>query len=414
MGYSFMKRVYLLLFVFTLMGLHAFSQLNHFIYLQTDNQQPFYIKYNNRIYSSSAAGYLIIAKLKDGPFDFAIGFPKSDLPELQFQSVIEKIDKGYLIKNFGDKGWALYDLQNSTVTYTNVATGSKTNETVINKNQQATDDPFANMLSKITQDSTVKNVTVTKQEKPVIDTPNPTLSKISTVQQQVKDSVKAEIPQQPVITNEAPVTEPVWVAPLKSSVQQIRRFNSKEGSDFVFEVAEPVDQKDTIRLFIEKDTAAITSSTVINTEIKTDTIPVVHEKISMPVDTPVVKIEEPQKEEIKQPVVVEQKPIVQSLPNSNCKAIATEDNFIKLRRKMANESKEEEMLNEAKKVFKTKCFSTAQLKNLAVLFLKDEGRYRFYDAAMLYVTDFSNFKSLSETIQDDYYKKRFLALLPNQ
>ena len=93
MGYSFMKRIYLLLFVIITMGLQAYSQLNHFIYLQTDNQQPFYIKYNNRIYSSSAAGYLIISKLKDGPFDFAIGFPKSDLPELQFQSIIEKVDK---------------------------------------------------------------------------------------------------------------------------------------------------------------------------------------------------------------------------------------------------------------------------------------------------------------------------------
>ncbi len=395
------------------MGLQAYSQLNHFIYLQTDNQQPFYIKYNNRIYSSSAAGYLIISKLKDGPFDFAIGFPKSDLPELQFQSIIEKVDKGYLIKNFGEKGWALYDLQNSTVTSTSIAAGSKTNETVVNKNQQVADDPFANMLSKITQDSTVKNVTVMKQEKPAIDTPKPIVSPTNNVQQQVKDTVKTDIPQQPVISIEVPVTEPEWVAPSKSLIQQIRRFDSKAGSDFVFEVVDSVGLTDTIRLFIEKDTSSITTSPVINTEVKRDTTPVIHEKINIPVDTPVVKIEEPKKEEIKQPVV-EQKPISQSLPNSNCKAIATEDDFIKLRRKMANESKEDEMVNEAKKIFKTKCFSTAQLKNLAVLFLKDESRYRFYDAAMLYVTDFSNFKDLSETIQDEYYKKRFLALLPNQ
>ncbi len=76
--------------------------------------------------------------------------------------------------------------------------------------------------------------------------------------------------------------------------------------------------------------------------------------------------------------------------------------------------KDESMINVAKKVFRTKCFSTAQIKNLAVLFLNDEGRYRFYDAAMLYITDFSNFKNLGETIQDEYYKKRFSALLPNQ
>lgn len=409
-----MKRIYLLLFVMMITALQAYSQLNHFIYLQTDNQQPFYIKYNNRIYSSSAAGYLIISKLKDGPFDFAIGFPKSNLPELQFQSIIEKVDKGYLIKNFGEKGWALYDLQNSTVTYTSAAVGPKTNETVINKNQQAVDDPFANMLSKITQDSTVKNVTVMKQEKPVIDTPKPIVSPVSNVQQEVKDSVKTFITQQPVTPNETPAIEPEWIAPARSSVKQIRRFDSKEGSDFVFEIGETDGQKDTIRLFIEKDTSAVITAEVINTEVKPDTIQAVNEKVNIQVDSPVVKKDETKNEEVKQPVVVEQKPIVQSLPNSNCKAIATEDDFIKLRRKMANESKEDEMVNEAKKVFKTKCFSTAQLKNLAVLFLKDEGRYRFYDAAMLFVTDFSNFKDLSETIQDEYYKKRFLALLPNQ
>ena len=414
MGYSFMKRIYLLLFAIMMMGLQAYSQLNHFIYLQTDNQQPFYIKYNNRIYSSSAAGYLIISKLSDGPVNFTVGFPKSDLPELQFQSVIEKVDKGYLIKNFGEKGWALYDLQNSTVTYTSVATGSKTNETIVNKNQQAADDPFANMLSKITQDSTVKNVTVMKQEKPVVDNPKPIVSPVSNVQQEVKDSVKTAITQQPVSTTEAAATEPEWVVPARSSVKQIRRFDSKEGSDFVFEIGEVDGQKDTIRLFIEKDTSALSTSTLINSENKPDTIQAVHEKVNIQVDSPLIKKEEPRNEEVKQPVVVEQKPIVKTLPNSNCKAIATEDDFIKLRRKMANESKEDEMVNEAKKVFKTKCFSTAQLKNLAVLFLKDEGRYRFYDAAMLYVTDFSKFKDLSETIQDEYYKKRFLALLPNQ
>jgi len=53
----------------------AFAQLNHFIYLQTDNQQPFYIKYNNRIISSSAACYYILPKLKDASIACALCFP---------------------------------------------------------------------------------------------------------------------------------------------------------------------------------------------------------------------------------------------------------------------------------------------------------------------------------------------------
>ena len=51
---------------------------------------------------------------------------------------------------------------------------------------------------------------------------------------------------------------------------------------------------------------------------------------------------------------------------------------------------------------------------MSALFLTDEGRYRFFDAALPFVTDYGNFKSLGETINDEYYKRRFIALLPNQ
>lgn len=399
-------------------GSKLLAQVNHFIYLQTDNRQPFYIKYNNRIYSSSASGYLIVSKLKEGPVDFAVGFPKSDLPEQKFQCMIEKADKGFLIKNFDDKGWALYDLQSSVLTYANAATISNASDQVIQQKPPAADDPFANMLSKITQDSTVKNVTVTKEQKVVPDSilavaKNPVTTQKQPAQVVVKPDTAQVMPEVKV----QPVEEPVWIAPAKSAVQQLRRFESKEGSDFVFEVVESSGQKDTIRLFIEKDTTSLVSPPSVMNEIKKDTIvPEIKETIAPPaIDTITVKKEEkPLQSEVKQTEPEVQKPEPKPLPNSNCKAIATEDDFLKLRRKMANESKDEAMLNEAKKLFKVKCFSTAQIKNLAVLFLNDEGRYRFYDAAALYVTDFANFKSLGDTIQDENYKKRFQALLPNQ
>jgi hypothetical protein len=34
------------------------SQQNHFIYIQTENKKPFYVKQDKKIYSSSATGYL--------------------------------------------------------------------------------------------------------------------------------------------------------------------------------------------------------------------------------------------------------------------------------------------------------------------------------------------------------------------
>lgn len=448
------------MFVFTSGSL--FAQLSHFLYLQSDNNQPFYIRYNNKIISSTSSGYLILSKLKEGSIEFIVGFPQSKQPEQPFQITIDKTEKGYLIKNFGEKGWGLFDLQTAAVVYSagssNIVQGTTTTAA-----SKPVDDPFANMLSNVTQDSTVKNVTVKKDE-PKQDTPKIVAAPVKTEVRQdtpkitlvePKPAVKTEPPVQQLVvkadtsktqtviqtspvlpdtskqTQVPLVQEPVWMAPSRSSVQQVKKFVSREGVDYMFEVVEAGGLKDTIRLFIPADSSFLQSEVKQEpvTEIKKDTIipdqkpqvqPVIEETKNV-VDTPVLKKEEP-KVETSAPVqqvttplntpAVETKPA--AIPNSNCKDNATEDDFLKLRKRMAAQSKEEAMVNEAKKVFKGKCFSTAQLKNLAVLFLTDEWRYRFYDAALPFVSDFGSFKSLGDTIADDYYKKRFQALLPNQ
>ncbi len=41
------------------------GQQDRFIYLQTENKQPFFVKFNNKTYNSYPLGYLIISKLND-------------------------------------------------------------------------------------------------------------------------------------------------------------------------------------------------------------------------------------------------------------------------------------------------------------------------------------------------------------
>jgi hypothetical protein len=417
---SVIRRLALVMVVSAFFTLQAKSQLNHFIYLQTDNQQPFYIKYNNRIISSSSSGYLILPKLKDGVVDFAVGFPKSDQQEQQFRYTINNADKGFLLKNFSDKGWGLYDLQNSSIVYAAVKTAETNNNT--GSTVAPANDPFSNMLSKVTQDSTVKTVTVVKETKPaVVDTPKPAKVE-AVVTAPVKDTIAVKPEVKPEKVVEQPVvTEPEWSAPAKSPIKQVRKFESREGSDFVFEVGETNGLKDTVRLFIERDTVLnpVVTPAVVDTPkaeiVKKDTVAVVEQPKK---EEPIAKKEElvEKKEPVTPPVVTEpvQKKETASLPNSNCKDFATEDDLIKLRRRMASQRKDEQLVDEAKKAFRTKCFTTSQLRNLSALFLTDEGRYRFFDTALPFVTDYSNFKSLGETIQDEYYKKRFIALLPNQ
>nr|WP_294907475.1 DUF4476 domain-containing protein [uncultured Lacibacter sp.] len=414
---SVIRRLISAVVVLVLFAVQVNAQLNHFIYLQTDNQQPFYIKYNNRIISSSTSGYLILPKLKDGVVDFVVGFPKSDQSEQQFQYTIDKADKGFLLKNFNDKGWGLYDLQTSSIVYAAIKQGPAVNTT--GANVTPANDPFSNMLSKVTQDSTVKTVTVVKEEKPVVvEKPKEEKPAVVTITPPVKDTVTAK----DEVKEEKPVvTEPEWTAPSKSTIKQVRKFISAEGADMVFEVAEASGAKDTIRVFIERDPSVaapvnIAVDTPKTETIKKDTVAIVEPP---KVDTPVISKQDvvEKKEQATAPVVITE-PVNEtkttSLPNSNCKDFATENDLVKLRRRMASQRKDEQMVDEAKKVFKSKCFTSGQLRVLSALFLTDEGRYRLFDAALPYVTDFSNFKSLGDTIQDEYYKRRFSALLPNQ
>jgi hypothetical protein len=97
--------------------------------------------------------------------------------------------------------------------------------------------------------------------------------------------------------------------------------------------------------------------------------------------------------------------------NSDCKLSANEDDFLKLRKKMAAEKNDDDMISVAKKSFRSKCFSTEMISNLSVLFLKDEGKYNFFDAAYPRVSDTQNFPGLVSRLSDEYYITRFKAMI---
>jgi len=70
-------------FLFTCLffSLSIQAQQNHFIYIQADSRQPFYVKLDKKIYSSSASGYLILSRLQTGEYNLAVGFPQNEWPE---------------------------------------------------------------------------------------------------------------------------------------------------------------------------------------------------------------------------------------------------------------------------------------------------------------------------------------------
>jgi hypothetical protein len=94
-----------------------------------------------------------------------------------------------------------------------------------------------------------------------------------------------------------------------------------------------------------------------------------------------------------------------------CRGQASESDFFKLRKNMASEVSDELMVEQAMKSFKNKCYTTDQVKYLSSLFLTSAGKYLFFDAAYMHVSDRENFPSLQSEIKDDYYSRRFKALI---
>ncbi|MEO5966709.1 MAG: hypothetical protein ABIP69_00490, partial [Ferruginibacter sp.] len=119
------------------------AQDQHFVYLQTENKQPFYVILKSVTYNSSASGYLIIPKLLNDTYNITVGFPKNEFPKQALSFVVNNNDLGYLLKNFGESGWGLFNLNSMKVTM-----GASANDPSIPKSSNNSDD-FTKTLSEV-------------------------------------------------------------------------------------------------------------------------------------------------------------------------------------------------------------------------------------------------------------------------
>ena len=424
----------------------SLAQLNHFVYLQTENKQPFYVKMDKKIFNSTVSGYLIIPKLQDGIYNFSIGFLNSENKEYDFSCSINNKDAGYLVKDFSDKGWGLFNLQSLQV----VMSGSKEQDVAqINKT-----DAFSNLLSNVVNDPAIKQQNSVKQEVKAQNMDQQILQeakKVETVpiiaQADIKKDTTAimdtTVSQKPILlsivkkqgvlhnqdgmnityvdvidgiqdtiiilipneqTNNKNLLKPTsnefnGDTSLKkeinlskndeeSSSQKLipdstqEEVNKKKSNEIISPSKDKEEVKDADKNFLEIDL-----SKPANPQFDSNTITKKGESSSSQVTDAVLKI------------------------NSDCKSAASEEDFLKLRKKMAAAKSDEEMISNAKRTFKSKCFTTDQVKNLGVLFLKDADRYNFFDVAYPFVSDTNNYKQLEDQLTDAYYKSRFHAMI---
>lgn len=404
-----MKRLILIFFLINIC-LSSFSQRVYFVYIQTEAELPFYLKMNDKIYSSAAKGYLILPRLRDTSYNFSIGFPGSKSIEQKFSVPINGNDHGFLLKNFSEKGWGLFDLQTQSARM-NLSEFpiAEVKKELIKKDESI----FTQILAKASDDSTLleKADVVVKKEVKI-------------------DTIAKEVVLQPIEKNEEKKVELVEVKPvpiektelpvkvneeIKSRIEVESQVNSEvykksqvilksessttEGFGFIFIDEYSNGSKDTIRILIPPTKEIVFSNPQ---EIKDN------KRFLEITDTVIQAVKAKGQEKETEQLVIKQN---QPVKKNNCQLIGDETDFFKLRRKMASEVKDDDMILEAKKIFKTKCFTTSQIKNISTLFLNDNGKYNFFDVSYQHVSDIENFNSLISELKDEYFQNRFKAML---
>lgn len=460
-----MPKLFLILF-FAVLSVTGKAQKVFFVYIQAETEQPFFIKMNDNVYSSSASGYLILPKLSNESYQLTVGFPMNKWPDQSFNISINNRDHGYLLKNFSEKGWGLFDLQTLSVQMSGSKADGKVG-VISQPNQHVSE--FTEILARAADDPSLREkpvrvkeepktvvVTEVKNEKPAVissDTPQentvavkneevaPTNKVVKQTENAVEKKEETGKVQDPVVNKEDKRTVPdekrnTTITPLPETKKDAEKQPDIVTTDnAVIVKKEPVTEVSTEeskkilertdeefrRSAVTKKTESSTSEGLgitfidIQTNGEKDTIQLV-----IPNPKPVVPLvkKEPEAEkkflDISTDRVEEKEtpPVVTTIvPSNSCNGIASESDFLKLRKRLATANGDQDMLNEAAKYFKTKCFTTAQVKNLGSMFLNDGAKYKFYDAAYTAVTDLAKFSSLETELTDPYYINRFKAIL---
>lgn len=510
----------------------AFSQRVYFVYLQSENGQAFSVKLGNTLHYASAAGYLILSQLKDDNYKISISFPGDDPGELRFTIPVRGNDRGFLVRDFGGKGWGLYDLQTSAVIMAEpdpvkmaIRTEPREVSAFTRMLARAADDPSLLVRQVLPQEIAVreeKKSPAREEKKSETETPKtPPADEIGIVQtrttaaeqntntepvtgkpqgtgstpddQREREGV-ARVPAETVIPGKnggtlatpidtvvaktggekEKVGEPLVKAPEAKPVAELKKTEEgeaislkdtsvtvvpsgkvqekaeekMEGNERELAVKEPlltVEEKKEKR----QDEKTIPPSSEKMEEKKQEVRPYRRSVVTRrsessttegfgltftdeysdgSVDTIRIIIPTPkynlmrtapgQREEKKFLDITSEGGELKNAaredqgPRKNeCSALASENDFLRLRKRMASERSDDGMISEARRVFRSKCFTVEQIRNLGALFLEDGGRYRFFDASYTHVSDLENFPTLEKELKDAYYLGRFREVM---
>ncbi|MBM3412031.1 MAG: DUF4476 domain-containing protein [Bacteroidetes bacterium] len=175
-------RIFLLVLLLFCSTYFLSAQRSNFAYIQSEPAQLFSVIINADTISSSKSGYLILSKLTDTAYQITISFPGQNWPAQYFTLDVFQSDRGYLLKDYGEKGWGLLDWRSLLIQY-----GKKRNPLAETRAKSTTmPDEFSALLAMAAGDASLHAREEAKQ--PAI------------VPAQPKDTTTV-IPESQVITN---------------------------------------------------------------------------------------------------------------------------------------------------------------------------------------------------------------------
>ncbi len=433
-------RLYFILCLFFTSGITA--QHNHYLYIQSEPPQPFYLKMGSGVLNSNAGGFLILPKLQDTSISFIIGFAGNQFPPYKFTIPTMKKDKGFSLKNFGEKGWGLFDLQTLEILM-----GEKTggeNSIKVKYQPPITQDAFTVILAAVIDDPGLTSTHLVGKEDLMVAAVVPTVQKNVELNTGESISKSRKNINSPVEEGRKSVAEagksnavkesPKIIEDKKAAVPEKKSFaaNKKQVSKIIIQPTAAVKK---ISQEIVADGLLIVYSDPF-TNGKPDTvnilIPAFKEPIVVAQLERVTEIKEPFIDSVNQPSeitslsaekITPESKLSEStagLPDTNtptsitrkdCRKVATDKDLAALKRRILTIREESDMVAAATKEFKQKCYSTDQIKSISFVFLTDEGKYKLMDAAYPFVYDPATFSGLESLLNDSYYINRFKALL---
>lgn len=338
--------------------IHKMSYAQHYFFVEAEGGQAYYMKIYDTLYSSTGEGFLIIPKVSDNKVSFTIGFPKGVFPEIKFELSGMDHDRGFLLKHNSNNSWVIIDRQtqeqfqgNGNGTALNVA-----KENISEKPAVSAD--FANMLAEVTSDKTLIN-------------PAPVAVKMETIK---KDST-INLQKKEVISDSLSPSPAFQIERFNPVLSQKSESRSDQKLQIVYEDQFAKGRIDTIQVIIDLPVAPKVTETL---KIMESVKPVANET-----NTDISCI----------------------LPEATAKDLRT------IQKKLLGLETETEQLDHILKMYKSRCFTVEQTKEIGWFFRDEVLRLKMFERILPLLRDKTNVADLGVAFFKEENVRAFKALI---